>query len=320
MRSYIITSLIAGIISLVVVFVFCCFVYPSFALVPDSPSQKVQSPVHAPEIPHKIDFSGESVPLDYFDVRESLDRELSSNVFFHSNIFLYMKRAARWFPVIEPILKENGIPDDFKYLALIESNLMNVVSPSGAAGFWQFLEKTGLEFGLEINSEIDERYHVELSTRAACRYFKQAYVKFGTWTNVAASYNVGMTGFEKQLKGQKISSYYDLWLNEETSRYVFRILAVKLILSDPEKYGFHPDKKEFYRDVPCKTVEVTGSVTDWTAFAFKNGTNYKLLKLMNPWIRGNKLVNVRKKTYQVKIADPSYREVTLFPDQQDSSE
>ena len=320
MRTWIITSLIAGIVSLVVVFVFCCFVHPSFVPVPDSPLQKVQSPVHAPEIPHKTDFAGEQVPLDYFDVRESLDRELSSNVFFHSNVFLYIKRAARWFPVIEPILKENGIPDDFKYLALIESNLMNVVSPSGAAGFWQFLQKTGLEFGLEINSEIDERYHAELSTRAACRYFKQAYVKFGTWTNAAASYNVGMTGFEKQLTGQKISSYYDLWLNEETSRYVFRILAVKLILSDPEKYGFNLDKKELYRDIPCKMVDVTGSVADWTAFAFKNGTNYKLLKLMNPWIRGNKLVNVRKKTYQVKIADPSYREVNLFTDQQESAE
>ncbi len=290
--------------------VFCCF-----DLVRDNsvslPGNRVQQEVRPPAISSEVRFAGEKMPIEYFDVWESLDRELSSNTFFHSNLLLYLKRAARWFPVIEPILQEYGVPDDMKYLALIESNLLNLVSPAGAAGFWQFLSSTGREYGLEVNAEVDERYHPEKATEAACRYLLKAYEKFGTWTGAAASYNMGMAGYERQVNLQKTSSYYDLWLNEETGRYIYRIVAVKLIMSDPERFGFIVEDRDLYSPLPGEWVEVTGSVGNWTDFSQERGMSLKMLKILNPWIRGEQLRNAGNKTYKVRIADPESRIMNL---------
>jgi hypothetical protein len=261
----------------------------------------------SPFIPEKIDFAGEALPLELFDVRESFERELIVNMNFHSNTLQYLKRITRFFPVIEPILKKNGIPDDFKYLSLIESDFMNKTSPKGATGFWQFMKGAAVDYGLEVNSEVDERYDIEKSTVAACKYLNEAYQIFGNWTMAAASYNMGKAGLSKQIKRQKNDCYYDLLLNDETMRYIYRITAVKQILNNPEKYGFSIREDEKYLPIPCKEVEVKTAVADWADFAFKHQTNYKILKLLNPWLRDIKLTNSAKKTYQVKIPEKGFR-------------
>jgi len=245
--------------------------------------------VFSPVAPDEMSFAGEEVPLALTDVKERLDRELLVNTYWHSNTFLILKRANRWFPVIEPILEENGVPEDFKYLALVESGLTNAVSPSGATGFWQFLDKTGKQFGLEVTENVDQRYHVEKATQAACNYLNEAYRKFGSWALVAASYNMGIGGVEKQLNRQNVASYWDLMLNEETSRYVFRILAVKEIASDPERYGFHMRASDLYEPYDIKEIEVDSTIADLAAWASANGTNYKSLKILNPWLRQTSL-------------------------------
>jgi membrane-bound lytic murein transglycosylase D len=240
-------------------------------------------------IPDSATFAGEFVPVDIFYVREQFDRELTVNTYWHSSTILSLKRAARWFPVIEPILAKSGIPDDFKYLALIESGLMNVVSPSGAAGYWQFLEKTGKEYGLTINKEVDERYNVVKATEAACAYLKKSYVKFGNWTLVASSYNAGPGRIDETIEKQQVRNYYDMLLPEETNRYVFRILAMKSIYEDPVKYGFKLEKGDLYVPLEVKTIKVTESISDLTAFALKHQTTYRMLKELNPWLRADKL-------------------------------
>lgn len=258
--------------------------------------------------PKNLKFADEEVPLEEPEVYERLDRELLSNTYFHSNTILYFKRANRWFPVIEPILKEEGIPDDFKYLALIESGLQNLVSPAGATGYWQFLKSTGQEYGLEISDEIDERYHIEKSTKAACKYLKDAYELYGSWALVAASYNTGMNRISKELERQKVNSYYDLLLNQETGRYVFRILAVKQILNHPEQYGFQIRKADLYDPLKFETLEITGNVDDFAAFAAEHQISYKILKHFNPWLRDSYLKNPQGKSYFIKIpTDPSYQ-------------
>ncbi|MFA8342398.1 MAG: lytic transglycosylase domain-containing protein [Rhodothermaceae bacterium] len=257
----------------------------------------------APQMPEKIDFCGEKVPLENFYVKERLDRELIVNKYYHSSTILVLKRSARWFPVIEKILKENGIPEDFKYLSVIESNLENAVSHKGATGFWQFMKAAGKRYGLEINSEIDERYHVEKSTLAACKYLKDAYKKFGSWTLAAASYNRGMNGIRRQIKRQKAKNYYNLVLPEETSRYVFRIIALKDLFKDPSKYGYYLTDDELYKPIETYQVKVKSKINHWADFAKRYKINYKTLKLFNPWIRDNKLTNKRKKTYRVKIPE-----------------
>jgi len=257
--------------------------------------------ITSPPFPEKVEFAGEQMPLHYFDVRESLERELIVNMNFHSSTLQYLKRITRYFPVMEPILAANGIPDDFKYLALIESDLMNKVSPSGAAGFWQFIKTSAVEYGLEVNAEVDERYHLEKATEAACRYLNDAYGIFGNWTMAAASYNMGKSGLSNQVKRQQCNYYYDLLLNDETMRYIYRIAAVKLILNDPQKYGFYVPEEERYRTIPYTEVEVKTAVTDWADFAFERQTNYKMLKYLNPWLRDNKLTNSARKTYIVKL-------------------
>lgn len=258
------------------------------------------------EIPSKLDFCNEEVPLKMYYVRESLERELLTNTFWQSNTMLMLKRAYRWFPVIEPILKENGLPDDFKYLALIESGFLNVVSPANAAGFWQFIKPTGQRYGLEINEEVDERYHLEKATAAACTFAKNTYGMFNNWTLAAAAYNMGESGVKRSLESQNVNSYYDLYLNDETSRYIYRILALKLIYSQPVKYGYYLRLKDLYPPIPFKIVMVDSSITNLVAFAKENGITYKVFKDFNPWLRNKQLTNKAKKSYQVKIPLSGY--------------
>lgn len=264
--------------------------------------------IYSVPIPKDLQFAGEKAPLYDFTVLESIERELLVNTYFHSQSILMHKRANRWMPQIEQILKRNGVPDDFKYIALIESNLSNAISPKGATGFWQFIGSAAKQYGLEVNDEVDERYHVEKSTEAACRYFKDAYKTFGNWTLAAASYNVGIDGLQKQIDKQKTNSYYDLSLNEETGRYIFRILAVKEVISNPKKYGFQLRKKDLYPVIPTQKIQVDSSITDLAAFAQANNLSYKILKYFNPWLRKNNLTNKDKKTYFLDIPKPGYNE------------
>lgn len=254
-----------------------------------------------PTLPSKLQFAGEAVPMNEYDVLERMDKELLVNSFWHSNTILLLKRANRYFPVIEPILKKNGVPDDFKYLCMIESGLMNVVSPAKAAGFWQFLESTGKRYGLEINEEVDERYHLEKATEAACRYLTDNKNRLGSWSLAAAAYNMGEAGVERQLKAQGVDNYYDLHLNPETARYMFRILAAKEIYTRPKHYGFHLQDEHLYQPIQTKLVSIDTAIQNWPEFALQQGTNYKHLKLLNPWIRHRSLSNKQKKTYQVAL-------------------
>lgn len=290
-----------GIISLVI-FISGLFV---FATTYDAKNEIVKEGV-SDYFPVKPDFAGEETPLKISDVKERLDRELLVNINLHATTILAIKRANRAFPVIEPILKKNGIPDDFKYLAVIESGLVNVVSPAGARGVWQFMPDTAKERGMEVNENVDQRYDLEKSTEAACRYFLSAKAKFGSWTLAAASYNGGMTGVNKQIDIQKVSNYYDLLLTEETSRYVFRILALKEIMKNPVKYEFNILPGDLYEILPTKKIEIDSSITDLAAFAKGQGINYKILKIHNPWLRETKLINDTGKKYQIEIPLKGY--------------
>jgi membrane-bound lytic murein transglycosylase D len=256
--------------------------------------------------PPMVDFAGEKAPLNVYDVRERFDRELLVNANLHSSTILIMKRANRAFPVIEPILAKYNVPDDFKYLAVIESALTNAVSPSGAKGVWQFMPDTAKEKGMEVNDIVDERYHLEKSTEAACKYLLSAKEKFGSWTLAAASYNGGMSGVGKKIEEQKVTDYYDLLLTDETSRYVFRILALKEIMKNPSKYGFDINEADLYESLPTKKLEVDSSITDLAVFAKNQGINYKILKLHNPWMRDKKLTNPTKKKYVIEIPTSGY--------------
>lgn len=252
---------------------------------------------------NKINFSNESVPTHITDVKERLDREMIVNINFHSNTTLVIKRANRYFPIIEPILKKHGIPDDFKYLCVIESSLSNVTSPAGAKGFWQFMPATATEYGLEVSDTVDERYHLIKATEAAADYFNKAYERFGNWTLVAAAFNRGTTGIQRQLDLQMVDSYYDLFINQETSRYVFRILALKEIMSDPTKYGFNIPKDARYPMIKTKSVNINENIDNLYQFAKDQGINYKLLKLHNPWLQSDKLEVRTGKTYQISIPE-----------------
>lgn len=252
-------------------------------------------------IPKNLNFAGEKVPTTDFTVKEAIERELIVNTYWQAQTLLLHKRASRWFPIIEPILKKNNIPDDFKFIALIESQLTNVVSPQGAAGFWQFIESTGSNYGLEISEDVDERYNVTKATEAACKYFNEAYKQFNNWTLVAASYNRGITGIQNQLDKQQVNSYFDLMLNEETSRYVFRLLAMKEIISRPKVYGYILRKKDLYPPLTTKKITIDSTIHDLTAFALKQGSNLKILKTLNPWLKTNKLNNTSKKKYIIEF-------------------
>lgn len=258
-------------------------------------------PVVSFGLPSKITFAGDSVPLNIQDVRERLDKELHINTYLHGSTIFLMKRANRWLPQIDSILKKEGIPEDFKYLPLIESALLNDISPKDAVGFWQILKSAGKENGLEITDEVDERYNPLKATVAACNYLRTSYKKFGNWTLVAASYNRGMAGIQRTLDSQKVSDYYDLYLNDETSRYVFRILAIKEIINNPKKYGFNVKPEFLYEQEKLKYVEVTETIPDLIDFSLKQGINYKLLKRHNPWLRDERLTVKKGKSYKIAI-------------------
>lgn len=258
------------------------------------------------DYPKNMDFAGEVVPYQIVDVQERLDREMVTNMNYHTNTTLVIKRANKVFPIIEPILKKNGVPDDFKYLAVIESSLVNAVSPAGARGVWQFMPATAKEKGLEVTDYVDERYDLEKSTQAACEYLLEAKAKFGNWTSAAASYNGGMGGVSRRLEEQQVESFYDLLLPEETSRYVFRILALKEIMKNPAKYGFDIPQEMLYVDFPTKTIEIDSTTNDLASFAKTQGINYKLLKYYNPWLRDSKLINKSGKVYKIEIPTSGY--------------
>lgn len=256
----------------------------------------------APPMPDSISFMGEKVPLHRFDVYESLERELLVNSYFHSQTIRLIKLAPRFFAQIDPILKEERVPEDFRYLAVAESGLNpKAVSPADAVGIWQFMKSAASDYGLEVNSEVDERYHIEKSTRAACSYLLKSYSKYQNWALVAASYNAGMASVDRQLARQKVNSYFDLLMSEETERYVYRILALKLILENPEMYGFKIHEEEKYPLWQTRKVEITGPVANLADFSVSQGTNYKMLKYYNPWLRDNVLTNKTNKRYVVDL-------------------
>lgn len=242
------------------------------------------------EIPGKVDFAGEEIKLDRYDLHERFDREINGFPYLHSSTMLLIKKANRYFPIIEPILKENGVPDDFKYLAVIESNLdQRALSPAGAAGFWQFMKNTAPSYGLEISSEVDERYSIEKATVAACKFLKEAYRKYGSWSSVALSYNGGQGRISGELDKQLVEDGLDLWLVNETSRYYFRMLAIKQVFENPYKYGFVLTEKDLYKPIEFTKVQVTQSIPDLAAFAKDNGITYAQLKDFNTWLRDRKL-------------------------------
>lgn len=258
--------------------------------------------VKAFNLPKKMQFAGEQVPLQRFDVKEALDRELIVNSYWHSNTILLLKKANRWFPVIEPILEKNNIPADFKYVPLIESGLSNAVSPAGAAGFWQFMRRTAKEYNLEVSRYVDERYNVEKATEAACQYINNAYKYFDNdWTLAAASYNLGMGRLKENLEYQQADNYYDLFLNKETARYIYRILALKLIYNDPGKYGLKISRSHYYQPLQYTEVEVDSSINNLADFAINNGSSYKMLKIANPWLLRRNLKNRKNKKYTIKL-------------------
>jgi membrane-bound lytic murein transglycosylase D len=255
----------------------------------------------SPPVPEHLEFAGEKVPLQNFEVRERIDREFIVNTYYHSFTIISMKRANRYFPVIEPILKEHGIPDDFKYVAVIESGLANVISPAGAVGFWQFMADAGKKYGLEINDEVDQRYDLKKSTEAACLYIKDARDEFGSWTMAAASFNMGTNGVEKQMARQKTNNYYNLVLSDETSRYIARIISMKTILQHPEEYGFAIGEDELYPVLPTQDITISGPINDLADFAIEKGINYKILKMYNPWLRDNILTNKAGNNYTLEL-------------------
>jgi len=253
------------------------------------------------KLPDEVTFAGEKMPLENFDTKESLDREILISAYRHSSTILIIKRANRYLPVIEKILHMNDIPDDFKYLVAAESEYSNMVSPVGATGFWQIMQATGREQGMEINSVIDERYHIEKSTQFASDYFRKSYEKYGNWTLAAASYNGGRAALDEQISIQRQNNYYDLLLAEETARYIFRAVAYKLVITDPGSYGFDISEEELYPELKYYEVRVDSAIADFSEFAKRYGTNYKLLKFLNPWLRKPYLTPKPGKEYYIKI-------------------
>jgi membrane-bound lytic murein transglycosylase D len=261
------------------------------------------------KLPDHVTFADEKMPLDNFDTRESLEREILISAYRHSSTILIIKRANRYLPIIEKILKKNNIPDDFKYLVAAESEYSNMVSPAGATGFWQIMPETGREQGMEINTIVDERYDVEKSTQFACDFFLKSYEKYGNWTLTAASYNGGRARIDEQIEIQHQKNYYDLLLSEETARYIFRAVAYKLIITDPESYGFNIGKDDLYPELKYYDVKVDSSITDFSGFAEKFGTNYKMIKFLNPWLRKPYLTPKPNKDYLIKIPAEGMRNI-----------
>ena len=265
-------------------------------------SGKLPQTIRPVSLDKPFDFANEKLPMDNFDVRERLDRELLVNTYLHATTLLHIKNTYKYFPLIEKILSTNGLPDDFKYLAVAESSLRNAVSPAGARGIWQFMKNTGEYYGLEINEEVDERYHIEKATEAACKYLSDYKKQFGNWTLAAAAYNMGGPRLKKEMQLQRANNYYDLNLNDETSRYVFRVVAIKEVLQNPDAFGFYLEPNEGYPPLSnYKTVEVKEAIENLGDFALQHGTTYRMLKVYNPWLISSKLSNKTRKTYEIKI-------------------
>jgi len=297
---------ITSIIAIALVVVFKLFVYSTPPETPDDDDDYYKQMyknyiLYTPYIPEKLDFCGEEMPIDRFDVYEAVDYEFLKIMYWQSETMLYLKRQKEVFAVVEPILKKNNVPDDFKYLMVAESGMVNVVSPAKAEGYWQFLKQTAIEYGLEINSEVDERYNLEKSTEAACKYLLDSYKSFGNWTLVAASYNAGRDRIRKELTRQKVNSFYDLLLVTETSRYVYRIVVYKEIMENPRKYGFELKDIHSYKLPEYNVIKIDTPIESLIDFAIEYGTNYKILKNLNPWLRDEKLTNSSRKTYYIKV-------------------
>ncbi len=257
--------------------------------------------IKAPFLPDHIEFAGEKMPLTESDIKERMDREIMATVFWQSNTMMILKRSRKYFAIIEPILEEYGMPEDFKYLCVAESGLSNAVSPAGARGFWQLMEGTAKPLGLEINEFVDERYQLEKATRSACLYFKESYASLKNWTLTAASYNRGMNGLNRDIAFQGVNSFYDLYMNEETSRYIFRIMAYKLIFETPEVYGFYLKPEDYYKFPSTQSIAVDSTISDLSEFAKAHKSDYKTLKLLNPWLRDKSLPNKSKKKYFIEL-------------------
>ncbi len=253
-----------------------------------------------PPMPDSLTFCGEKVPLDDPMVRESLDRELTAVCYQHSTTLLCLKRAGQWFPVIEKILKEENVPDDIKYLCVAESSLSNAISPAKAVGFWQFLEATAKLYGLTVNDEVDERYHVEKCTHAACKYLKNGKKSLGKWSLAAAGYNMGEGGVRKSINNQSQEEYWDLYFNPETARYVYRIMAYKIVFENPSTYGVRLNESDKYQPYDYEEIEITSTVSSWYTFCQEHDMTYKELKTLNPWLRSTKLTVPAGKSYTIK--------------------
>lgn len=298
-----ITSVAVGCTALIVAVVFICI--KNRALAKENENLKAMNHYNnvlaPPPLPEKIDFMGEDVPLDDHSVREALDRELTAICYQHSTTLLCLKRSARWFPVIERILKEEGLPDDFKYLCVTESSLSNAISPAKAVGFWQFLQSTAQSYGLEVSEGVDERYNIEKATRAACKYLRNSKNRLGTWSLAAAAYNMGENGVANSIAAQSVQSYWDTYFNPETARYVYRILAYKLVFENPHIYGVQITEQEKYQPIACIEDTITSSVPDWYEYCKEKGITYKQFKEFNPWCRARKLTVSNGKSYIILI-------------------
>lgn len=274
---------------------------PSDALVAVQNTGKLQYKWYAPDLPRTASFAGEAVPLDRWEVRERLDREVLVNYYMHGSLLYILKLTSRYFPTIEARLRANGVPDDFKYLCVAESSLQHLTSSAGAQSFWQFLSGTAPRYGLRVDGEVDERYDVAKATDAACKYFQEAYAKFGSWTAAAASYNCGIGGYNSQATYQGSTNYYDLLLPEETNRYIFRILALKQLIANAPAYGYIVQAQDAYKPLNGRTITVTQSIPDIAAWARANGTTYKMVKILNPWLRSKTLTVGAGKSYNVLV-------------------
>ena len=276
------------------------FLLTSFTL---SHKEVINNPItiQSYPLPENLNFAGESVPIHIPDVYERMDRELMVNAYWHSNSLLMIKRVNKYFPIIEPILKKHNVPADFKYIAVIESGLINATSPAGAKGIWQIMKATAKDFKLEVNNNVDERYHLEKTTELACKYFLEAKEKFGSWTLAAASYNSGRARIARYLSTQQVDNYYDLLLGEETGRYVFRILAMKELLNNPERYGFEVPENHMYKRVVTRKLPVDTAISNLASFAKMHQVNYKELKIFNPWLLENHLNNKSRKQYYIEV-------------------
>lgn len=281
---------------------------PAPAAVADIPEEV--PPVFIPNLPKELTFAGEKVPVQYAEVREALEREITVTMFMHSRTLRTLRLTTRYFPVIEPIMKKYGIPEDFKYLCMAESGLdPNTVSPAGASGLWQIMPSAAKDYGVETGSNVDLRFNVEIATEAACKYLHNAYKRYGNWTMAAASYNAGLAGVSRRIDIQGVKSYYDLFLPEETMRYVYRILSFKLLTENPQKYGYHLRRKDYFPAFEnYKKVTISEQNIDWSAFAAKHGTNYKTLRILNPWIRSYEYANKGGTAYTVMVPTEGFRE------------